>query len=64
MDSADWSSHVDGFTKGNIGVFPGFFGSWEVWDKLTGEWRESTPRTSVEAAGTREETIAQAKGCG
>jgi hypothetical protein len=75
--AAGWTPHVDGFVKGNIGVFPYFFGSWTVWDNFSGEWQESEPFTCASMEGvdvdlnrdprylywtrSKEETIADAK---
>lgn len=33
-----WTPYVDGFVKGNVGVFPGHFGSWDVWGNFGGKW--------------------------
>jgi hypothetical protein len=68
-----WEPHKDGFTLGNVGVFPGFLTSWEVWENFSGEWRVVDPLLAVSQSGpmrlpgavppypsrerTREETI-------
>ena len=56
-----WTSHVDGFVSGDVGIFPGFFGSWEVWERVSGEWQQVEPLVCAEKAGSREETIEEAK---
>jgi hypothetical protein len=38
-----WTPYVDGFVYGNIGVFPGHFGSWDVWDNFGGKWEPVYP---------------------
>ncbi|PWJ88453.1 hypothetical protein C8D77_111176 [Mesorhizobium loti] len=77
MTDERWTPHVDGFIKGHVGIFPGYFGSWEVWDNFAGEWNRSEPFTAAAQRGrdfekdcdppyrewerTREETIEEAK---
>lgn len=60
MEGDDWDAHYDGFAKGDIAVFPGFFGSWEVWVRVAGEWDELKPALYAPWRGNRDVTIAEA----
>lgn len=43
-----WVAYRDGFVLGRVGVFPSYFGSWEVLVRSEdGEWREAVPEISV-----------------
>ncbi len=77
MANPEWEPYVDGFVKGDVGIFPGFGGAWVVWNKVDGEWSQSEPLTYAATSGrtydrlrsppyefwerTKEETILEAK---
>lgn len=47
-----WKRHVDGFVKGDLAIFPSFFGSWVVHRKENGLWEEiDNPDAFVSKSG-------------